>query len=423
MKSKLTRETLAPAKAKLNDLLANDRSLLINRMPFIGGLLMRLDLVPVWDERLETASTDGDHVFVDVEFYAGLGKAERLFVLAHEAWHCALLHFLRRGGRDRDRFNVAADLEIHFLLTAEGMHAPFVLPHNPQWKGLSAEEIYEQLPKKLSRLPALFPVVNRGAQGLRSDMANGKGFDEHIDQDSGKGNVQPKEGRAGIGWDPDYTPRISSGTAERCRERMTAAVQQYQRTRGDLPDGVSSVVNAVLKPEMDWREILAQFVTSCYGGSRRWLPPARRHVWKGLYLPSQRSEKLKAVVAIDTSGSTSQDLPRFFGELNGILNSFGGYELTVIHCDCEIAKVEKFDEIHPVDPNSEWRAYGNGGTRFTPVFDYVENNMEETPSLLVYFTDGFGDDPQRMPPYPVLWVVTSDGAEPARWGTKVRFKK
>ncbi len=51
--------------------------------------------------------------------------------------------------QDRQKlFNIAADLEIHFLLTDEGLKAPFVLPHDPNWKGLSAEEIYERLGKR-----------------------------------------------------------------------------------------------------------------------------------------------------------------------------------------------------------------------------------------------------------------------------------
>ena len=92
-------EAAASRKATVAELLAQDRQKLLMKLPFTGSLVMRLDLVPVSDVRLETASTDGDRIFVDVDFYSKLGAAERLFVLAHEVWHCALLHFLRRGDR------------------------------------------------------------------------------------------------------------------------------------------------------------------------------------------------------------------------------------------------------------------------------------------------------------------------------------
>ena len=96
--------------------LAQDRQQLLLQWPFIGGIIMRMELVPVRDDRLNTASTDGDSIFVDIDFYSKLNKEERQFVLAHEVWHSVLLHFARCQNRDRELFNIAADLEIHFTL-------------------------------------------------------------------------------------------------------------------------------------------------------------------------------------------------------------------------------------------------------------------------------------------------------------------
>ena len=136
-------------KAVCLEQLAQDRQQLLLRWPFIGSIIMRMELIPVRDDRLETASTDGDNIFVDINFYAKLTKDERQFVLAHEVWHSVLLHFARRNNRDRELFNMAADLEIHFTLENEKMREPFVLPHQPDWRTLSAEEIYEKLPEFL----------------------------------------------------------------------------------------------------------------------------------------------------------------------------------------------------------------------------------------------------------------------------------
>lgn len=434
---RLSKEEAAKRKEKAGELIAQDRHRLLMKMPFIGGLLMRLDIVSVYDERLATASTDGDSIYFDIVFYSQLNRDERLFVLAHEAWHCALIHFMRRQDRNPKLFNIAADLEIHFILTDEKLKAPFVLPHDPRWKGLSAEEIYEKYPKFMQQHPRAWEEseatgahesdhIKRGGGNGDGDQGRQEGdsFDSHPRK--GDGTVEDGcgalPGREGIGRDPDYNPQVRPGAEERCRERLAAAVQQYERTRGTLPDNLAGLVKDILKPEIDWREMLAQFVTSCYGGNRRWLPPARRHAWEGLYLQSQRTERLKAVVAIDTSGSTSNDLPKFFGELTALLGTFGGYELTVIQCDAEVAQVERFDETTPLDPQREWVVHGGGGTSFVPVFKYVDEHPELDPSLLVYFTDGFGDAPVRAPDYPVMWMLTRDGKSPAPWGTSVVFK-
>jgi len=424
---RLTPSEVASLKDKAGELIAQDRQKLLMKMPFVGGLLMRLDVVPVYDERLATAATDGDRIYFDIVFYSRLDRDERLFVLAHETWHCALLHFMRRQSRDPKVFNMAADLEIHFVLTDEKLKAPFVLPHDRNWKGLSAEEIYERYPDFLKR--------GGSTEGQESEhikrgggMAGSDSFDSHpmrggdVNSDGDGDGSAALSGREGIGHDPDYNPVVRPGAEERCRERLTAAVQQYERTCGTLPGAFAGIVKAILKPEINWREMLAQFVTSCYGGSRRWLPPARRHVWEGLYLQSQRDERLKAIVAIDTSGSTSGDLPKFFGELTALLGTFGGYDLTVIQCDAAVVNVEKFDDSNPLDPNRKWKVHGRGGTSFVPVFTYVEQHPDLEPNLLLYFTDGYGVAPPDAPGYPVMWLLTRDGCKPASWGTCVQFK-
>ena len=404
--------SLETLKKKASEQLAIDRHKLLMKMPFIGSLLMRLDLVPVRDDRLGTAATNGDSVFVDIDFYAKLSAEERLFVLAHEAWHCALLHFARRQNRDPMIFNCAADLEIHFILTREGLKAPFVLPHDPAWQGLSAEEIYARYEKDAKS------NAGQESENIRN-IREGGGFDTHL---SKGGRPEDKNTPGGKGEDEDYSPDIRPDAAERCRERLTAVIQQYQRTRGELPLGVESVVEKVLEPKINWRERLFQFVTNCYGGSRRWLPPSRRHVWQGLYMQSSRQERLDAVVAVDTSGSTAEDLPRFFAELGGLLNSFGAYRMAVIQCDAEIQQVETFDDLTPFPADYRWKAKGGGGTDFRPVFEYVEKHPELEPDLLIYITDGYGAYPEHAPSYPVMWLVTPDGKIDVPWGIQFPFE-
>ena len=434
-------KTLVQQKKKVSELLAQDRQKLLVKMPFVGGLLMRLDLVPVYDGRLDTAATDGDSIYVDIGFYMKLKAEERLFVLAHEAWHCALIHFIRRQDRDKDRFNIAADLEIHFILTDEGLKAPFVLPHDPNWKGLSAEEIYERIKAHGGKKGGQCGMQEGTESANIKGRAPGQGFDKHLEKgDAGGGSSdgqavsggsggnsdgQSESGgsQSGKGHDPDYSPEVKPGAEERCRERLTAAVQQCERMQGRLPAGLEGLVKAILKPEIGWKELLAQFVTNCYGGSRRWLPPARRHVWKGLYLQSQRTERLRAVVAIDTSGSTAGDLPKFFSELLALLNTFGSYELTVIQCDAEVGKVEQFDDTCPLEPDREWEVTGGGGTDFRPVFTYIDEHTELDPNLLIFFTDGYGAYPERAPSYPVMWLLTHDGECRVEWGQQVRFNE
>jgi len=433
----LSDSELQKLKKQTYALMCQDRQRLLVRFPFTGGFLMRLEFVPVRDKRLRTAATDGDRVYFDISFCSKLNADERLFVMAHETWHCVLMHMLRRQTRDPQAFNVATDMEVNRMLTKEGLKSPdWALMPKPEWGELSAEEIYEHLRKRNS--PPSSSQQNGKAAGEDGGSGNGQ-FDKHIySNQSDEPQSAPAQSSASsalsvgenstvtdqwgeVGFDKDFAPTITKDLAEKIRERVVAVAQQIERTRGELPAHLESVVKAAMQPQIRWQEVLAQFVTSCYGGSRRWLPPNRRHIGRGIYLQSSRNERLNAVVAIDTSGSTTADLPQFFTELNSLLNTFGDYELTVIQCDCAIQHVEKFDGYNPFHA-PEWETYGHGGTDFRPPFDHVAEHSEIEPSCFIYITDGCGPAPERPPQYPVLWLLTGDGEKPAPWGWELRLK-
>lgn len=379
---------------------------------------MRMEFVPVRDCRLRTAATDGERIFMDIAFCTTLSNDERLFVMAHEVWHCVLMHMLRCQTRDPSAFNVATDMEVNRMLKKEGLKPPSkCLMPKAEWDELSAEEIYEHIRKR--------PKQGMQEQDVRGvDMQDGDGigsdkqFDKHIYPSTSSGEddtIVVTDQWGEVGFDKDYAPLITKELADKIREMIVAVAQQIERTRGTIPEHLANIVRAALRPQIRWQEVLAQFVTSCYGGSRRWLPPNRRHISQGLYLQSSRKERLQAAVAIDTSGSTTADLPQFFSELTSLLNTFGDYELTVMQCDCEIQNVEKFDAYTPFH-SIDWKAYGHGGTDFRPPFVYVAEHSEIEPSCLIYITDGCGPAPDNPPPYPVLWILTGNGEKPAPWG-------
>ena len=438
-----------------------DRLKLLTRQPFIGMILMNLELVPMLGNLVRTACTDGRRILMGIPFYATLDLEERLFVMAHEAWHCVLMHGVRCQARNQHRFNIAADLEIHFVLQKEKMKEPFILPHNQKWDGLSAEEIYERLRGKWHKNPQKQgirqqgnPARNRTGHpddfwGKESEHIHGETFGDSFDQhvyaegqqnpENGLGsiadNAQVQNQGGSLGNDvqqtedtmnqPVDTPQeISWDTSfvEVMRRIVIQAAQVMERTQGHLPDHILSIVEKLRKPELPWRELLRQFVTSCYGGSRHWLPPERRYISRQLYLPSYRDNRINAVMAIDTSGSTTDDLPHFFAELSSLLNSFGKYDLTVIQCDCTIQHVETFSDAKRFPRNYQWKSYGHGGTSFVPPFEYIlEHHLK--PDIFIYLTDGYGDAPEKPPRFPVMWGLTHDGHRPAPWGRCIKLKQ
>ena len=499
-------EEIKELKKKVKQSLDVDRHTLVMKFPFIGGISLKMNLIPVRDSMCQTACTDGKNVYFDCAFYTELGPKERVFVLAHEIWHCVMLHLARRQTRDPQIFNIATDMEVNHLLainSKDGILTPpkdvLFPPHHLE--GKSAEEIYDWLLKQANKMKKQSgggsggdgessSSDNRSSSSISSsksktnksklsddgssgeidqtlkDALSGKSgkdnrklsgqFDKHKYQGDGddtghgsSGNGEGEDGQSGqgkskkgnsgyptrkdkygeVGRDDDFQPKVSDDFAEEMRETVIAQAQQCQRTAGGMPLGLESLLEKLDKPEIPWQEVLAQFVTSCYNGKRRWLPPSRRHVYNEMYFQSRKDEKLKVAVAVDTSGSCIGDLPKFFGELNGLLKSFGQYELIVIQNDYKISSVDRYDDTNPFpDDPKKIKWVGGGGTSFSQPFIWIRENKPDI-DCMCFFTDGFecfteeAETMKTPPPYPVLWILTADGNEDCcEWGRKLKFK-
>lgn len=125
------------------------------------------------------------------------------------------------------------------------------------------------------------------------------------------------------------------------------------------------------------------------------------------------------VIAIDTSESVSGDLcKRFIEQAFGILmqsQEFGSkVNVHVIQCDAKVQADTKITDVKELEDYLEsFHVRGFGGTDFRPVFDYVSDLQDrgELQDLkgLLYFTDGLGYFPDKMPPYDVAFVFLDTG--------------
>ena len=65
---------------------------------------------------------------------------------------------------------------------------------------------------------------------------------------------------------------------------------------------------------------------------------------------------------------------------------------------------------------------GRGGTCFTPVIEFVNRDKYYRDALLIYFTDGYGVYPERMPDYDVIFAFLDEDEHRApvpNWAMKV----
>ena len=80
--------------------------------------------------------------------------------------------------------------------------------------------------------------------------------------------------------------------ADQTREWKIAVEQaeNVAKLAGKLPAGVTRSLKQSEAAGVDWRELLRRAWSETIPSDYSWMPPNRRHIWAGLYLPGVRSE-------------------------------------------------------------------------------------------------------------------------------------
>jgi predicted metal-dependent peptidase len=184
-------ETLAmdarSLKARVVETLATERVLkaraeLIMSRRFYGVLVSNVE--PVASRHVETMATDGRRHFFNPDFIATLTQTQLLAVQAHESEHDARHHSTRRNGRDKVKWNIACDLAINVDLKDERFDLPPWVLLDPQYRGMSAEDIYrarELDEKKAQEPPAPEPEPSKPSED-GDDEADDKDSDDTDDE-------------------------------------------------------------------------------------------------------------------------------------------------------------------------------------------------------------------------------------------------
>jgi predicted metal-dependent peptidase len=387
------------------------RTRLILDRPFLGALVLRMPLKAADPKWCRTIGTDVRALYYNPEYIDGLTVDQTQFALAHEALHCALSHFARREHRDRKRWDVACDLAINPLLIREGMTPTPGALFDVGFEDMMAEEIY--------------PYVREDTEEETHDEhLYGDDADRDLPGQQDAQSLEPDTGNAegqGNGTGPGSAPPDPLTESEReqlsiqWRQRLAGAAQQALQA-GKLGGHLRRLVDHLLAPQLPWRMLLARYLTAICRDDYSYLRPSRRE--GSAIFPSLRSAQAELLVVLDTSGSIMPaEMREFVSELDAIKGQVRA-RITLHACDAELAA----DGPWVYEPWEEFRMPGNlrggGGTRFTPVFDWLQQ-AGQRPDLLIYFTDAEGEFPRQEPDFPVLWLVKGRAWVP--WGQRIQL--
>ncbi len=327
--------------------------------PFFGTIASGMENVV--NDNIESFATREGRFEYREGYMESLGDAERIFALCNSALHEALSHTHRRGNRSPWLWNMACDYAINTLLIESGFTPPPSITYDKRFGNLSAEEIYHELSL------------------------------EFLDQE--QNDRDSDEGR-----DDDWLD-----------EKLSRA-QREKRSEEALEksDPLSEAIHRLIQPHkkslIDWRNELRERIGGYYVSDYTLIPPSKKLLYDGVYLPGVHSRHLELSIAIDSSGSVNEVLlAQFIAEVESITELFSSYTIDLIVCDDRIRSHVRFERGEAIT----YALSGGAGTDFRPVFELIESWVYR-PKCLLYFTDLDGKFPPYEPMVETLWIAPKD---------------
>jgi predicted metal-dependent peptidase len=391
-KKKTVTETDPKIDAAAREKLITARIGLLLKAPFFGNIATRMELVN-GDPWLATAATDGRKFYYNSEFVNKMPLKQVEFLVGHEVLHAIYDHMGRRLSRDPQVWNIADDFCVNSDLIDQRVGEKItVVPmlYDPKYKGMSAEEVYDDLMKNANKVD-----INKLAKQL---------LDQHLDPDGD----DDEEGNG--------PPRLSKAERDAIKDELKEAMLQAAQAvgAGNLPAGVKRLVQDLTEPMIGWKELLEQQIQSTIKNDYTFARPGRKSWHMDAILPGMKpGDTIDIAVSIDMSGSiSSEDSKCFLSEIKGIMDAYDEYKIRVWCFDTEIYADKEFNSENMEDIMN-YEPQGGGGTSFNVNWEYMKENGIE-PKKFIMFTDGFtGDDWGDEKYCDTVWIIKGNpGCEP-----------
>lgn len=360
-----TRTKLSKARTQL---------LLEKRYIFWATIGMYQQLIE--DKNVPTMGTDGEHLYYNPDFVDSLSLPELMFVLAHEAGHCALGHHLRRQERELFRWNIACDYALNqILVDCGGLTPPKSILLDKKYQGMSSEEIYNKV--KVTYIKITDWNCGGVMDGKRGDKEN-----------------------------------------EAKWEMVVKQAAQAAKSQGHLPGQFEHLLEPIT-PKLDLHSMLRHLISTVRENDYSWARPNKKYVHQGVYLPSLRSESVGDVlVGVDVSGSVSnEDVAKFIGVVNVVIADLKPRVVYLVQCDADIQTHEEYHSGEPLP--TEVKVKGRGGTDMNPIWKWAK---DKTLTCAIVCSDFMMDAASFGPvqAFPVLWVTCTKDVK-APWGQTARL--
>lgn len=398
------------------EILRNARNELYLSMRFLDLSLSSLYFAP--ELSIDGMGTDGSGLFFQPSQLAALYRKNRIYVnrtYLHSVFHCLFCHIWTRKKRAEEYWNLACDIAVESII--DDLHYPCIhLAVSPVRR-----ELYMRLESRISVFNAESIYHALQEMGLSEGEYMRLAAEFHRDSHSHweKEEAPPKTGR----------PKNNKEDWEDRREKMQVEMETFSQEASEDDGNLRNQLAVENRERYDYKNFLKKF--SVLRETLQVDPDAFDYVFYhyGMELygnmpliePLETKELRRIedfVIVIDTSMSCSGELvKKFLEETYTVLSQSETYfkkvNIHIIQCDDKVrqdVKIENEEQLRKY--MEDLTLLGMGGTDFRPAFLYVEQLMraQRFSALkgLIYFTDGKGIYPVKMPPYDTAFVFMEE---------------
>ncbi|MEE3468662.1 MAG: VWA-like domain-containing protein [Eubacterium sp.] len=383
------------------------RDELITELPFLSGALS--ELVYQTDRRLTTSATDGEKLYFQPEQQLRLFEdnpkyLSRLYL--HSIFHCLFSHLWLRGDRNEALWGVACDIAVEH--TIDRMEKGAL----KRALSLIRQQVYRDFEE--TDRPMAAAGIYRYLRELPTERVEAIAREFFADDH--------------VFWPQEKKLSEQQLLLQKKWQDKGRQAERRKKQQGDDPDEGAQSMSLQLraaKSGRTYRHFLQDFMVM-----REELSIDPDEFDLGLYsyglriyknmpliepLESKEDNRVRDfVVAVDTSYSTSgEPVRKFLRETFQLLteqnNFFRSSKIHLIQADEKVQSdtvITSLEQIENLFDDFELK--GGGNTDFRPVFQYVNNLLEEGEFSqlcgLLYFTDGRGIYPQKQPKYKTAFL-------------------
>jgi len=378
---------------------------------------------PTLEEGIPTAGVGWDEnkkkiVFLfNPEFAKSLTDEEMCFTVGHECLHLLYSHvFLLRDEieklkriqksneeiyRFKRKMNIAMDCVVNDSLT-NLYDIPKVFAEDPEIskkvKAFYGKETVGIECQDLTAMDVYYLLPEDKNQESAGDVANHKLWESFFDKNGSisKKFIDTMKNFIEKGMQNSALSDGEASIIDDMKKDLQNSSDAYAAKAGNEAVGQKRPIDGLSRETINWNKILYQFVDTMRPEDI-WTKPNRKliTIYPEVILPSWKDqEKEKIFVAVDASASIDKKALSLF--VNVLKNTPKRFEIQAISFD---TRCYEYD-IMGNDPPK-----GGGGTSFSIIQKYIDDNLKKEPKAIFVMSDGEGSIVSPKHPERWCWLL------------------